>query len=84
MENSIELAHHSVNKFESNRIEFERDHHDSIASSFLQLSDEEFRNGELRRLYYSQNFIKEIGDVKGKRILECGCGDGLIACFMAL
>lgn len=58
-------------------------HHDEIAKRLLALSDNEFRASELRALYYQRTFISRMGEVSGKRLLECGVGSGLMACYFA-
>lgn len=58
-------------------------HHDEITERLLKLSDREFRNPELRALYYQRTFISKMGKVLGKRLLECGVGSGLMACYFA-
>jgi len=56
-------------------------HHDQIAERILNLSDREFRTSESRALYYQRTFISKMGEVSGKRLLECGVGSGLMACY---
>lgn len=58
-------------------------HHDEIAEKLLALSDMEFRASELRGLYYQRTFISKTGEISGKRLLECGVGSGLMACYFA-
>jgi 2-polyprenyl-3-methyl-5-hydroxy-6-metoxy-1,4-benzoquinol methylase len=65
------------------RLNEEKQHHNLIAKRLLSLSNKEFRAAELRALYYHQTFISRIGEVTGKRLLDCGCGDGLMSCYMA-
>ena len=58
-------------------------HHDEIAERLLALSDYEFWASELRALYYQRTFISKMGEVSGMRLLECGVGSGLMACYFA-
>lgn len=64
------------------RYQNEKAFYDKMGEKALSLSDEKFnsRKGWLRD---NEIFIDEIGDVRGKKVLDCGCGDGLIACYLA-
>jgi len=57
--------------------------HDNLAQKLLAFSNEEFRKMESALLRDKQIFLRQLGDISNKRILECGFGDGLLACYMA-
>ncbi|MBI5789565.1 MAG: methyltransferase domain-containing protein [Candidatus Schekmanbacteria bacterium] len=57
--------------------------HDNLAQKLLALSDEDFRKNEPALLRDKQIFLRQLGDISNKRILECGFGDGLLACYLA-
>ena len=53
--------------------------HDSSTIAWNQMGDEWFelaQTGEARNCFIMPNMLKFMGDVKGKRILDLGCGEG--------